>query len=256
MTQPPRPARTARRFSRRSKVIAIVAAVVLLLAVIVVVLDVGLRAYAEGQVRQKIDESLPANVAGDVAVSIGGGSFLLQYVAGSFDEVTLTSDDLSVDGVPVAATVVANGVPTDSAKPVAHVSATLDLSQQAVNSFVSIPGSDEVVLGDGTVGYSGSFDIFGLELGYDVTASAAPSGPDVLLTPNGANLRAGSANVDVSGALKAVVAKPVPICVAKYIPQGVQLTAITPTAGHVQVTAEAANLLLTPDALRTTGACN
>ncbi|RFA14507.1 hypothetical protein B7R22_09810 [Subtercola boreus] len=250
--------RTAKRapLRLRTRVIIGIAVAVVLLVVAVVVADVALRSFAEGKVRDSILQNLPSNVTGDVAVTIGGTSFLQQYLAGSFDDVTLASTNLSVGGVPVAATVVAHGVPTDQAKPVAEAVASLTLSQGAVNSFLTVPGSNEIVLGEGTIGYSGSFDVLGLTLGYDAMATATPSGPDVLLTPTGATLSAGSASIDVGGALKAIVSKPVPICVATYLPERVQLTSIEPSTGQVTVTAEATNLLLSADALNTTGTCN
>jgi hypothetical protein len=243
------------RARKRGRVIAIVVGAIVLLGVILVVADFGLRAYAEGQVRQAITSNLPSNVTGDVEVHIGGGPFLLQYATGTFSEVTLTSTNLQVNGVPAQVTVVAHDVSTDQSKPVPRASATLTLDQAAVNSFLSIPGSNEITLGDGTVGYSGQLNVFGLTFGYDATATATPQGPDVLLTPTGAKLTAGSASLDVSGALKTVVSKPISICVAKYLPVGVQLTSITPTVGQVTVTAEATNLVLNEDALTTTGSC-
>ncbi|GGF25752.1 hypothetical protein GCM10011399_19030 [Subtercola lobariae] len=236
--------------------IAIVVGAVVLLAVILVVADFGVRAYAEGRVRQAVIDNLPASVTGDVDVSIGGGPFLLQYATGTFSQVTLTSKNLQVNGVPAEVQVVAHDVSTDTSKRVPRASASLTLDQAALNSFLSIPGSNEITLGDGTVGYSGQFQVFGLTLGYDATATAAPQGPDVLLTPTGAQLSAGSASFDVSGALKAVVSKPISICVAQYLPAGVQITSIAPTNGQVTVTAEATNITLSEDALKTTGSCD
>ncbi|UFS60038.1 LmeA family phospholipid-binding protein [Subtercola endophyticus] len=241
---------------KRGRIIAIVAGTVVLLAIILVALDFGLRAYAESQVKSAVLENLPSTVTGDVDVNIGGGPFLVQYLSGTFSDVTLTSKNMQVNGVPVQISVTANDVSTDSSKPVPRASATLTLDQAAVNTFLSVPGSNQIMLGDGTVGYSGTVNVFGLTLGYDATATATPQGPDVLLTPTGAQLSAGSASIDVSGALKSVVSKPISICVAQYLPEGVQITSITPTAGSVTVTAEATNLTLSEEALKTTGSCD
>lgn len=235
--------------------IVIVVGAVVLLVVVLVVADFALRVYAQGQVRQAVVDNLPQSVTGDVDVSIGGGPFIVQYLSGTFSEVTLTSKNLQVDGAPVQATVTAYDVSTDQTKPVPRASASLTIDQNTANTFLSIPGSDEITFADGTVGYTGQLNIFGLALGYDVTATAAPQGSDILLTPTGAQLSAGSTSFDVSGALTAVVSKPVSICVAQYLPAGVQITSITPTNGSVTVTAEATNLTLTQEALATTGTC-
>ena len=127
-------------------------------------------------VRQAVVDNLPSTVTGDVDVSIGGGPFLVQYLAGTFSEVTVTSKNMQVNGQPIQVSVTANDVSTDSTKPIPRASATLTLDQAAVNSFLSIPGSDEIVLADGTVGYSGQVQVFGLTLGYDATATAAGVG--------------------------------------------------------------------------------
>ncbi|QWT23569.1 DUF2993 domain-containing protein [Subtercola sp. PAMC28395] len=241
---------------RRNRVIAIVVAASVILGGVVVVADFGLKAFAEGQIRTAIVKNLPSNVTGDVSVQIGGGSFLAQYASGSFSEVTLNSDNLTVNGVPLKAHVVAHDVSTDQTKPIPRASGTLTLDQEAVNSFLSIPGSSEIVLADGTVGYQGSFQLFGLTLGYDATATAQPVGGTVQLTPTGATLSAGSASLDVGGALKTIVSKPISICVAQYLPKSMQVTAITPSVGSVAVDLSATDLVLTEDALKQTGSCD
>ncbi|MEA9985203.1 MULTISPECIES: DUF2993 domain-containing protein [Subtercola] len=240
---------------RRSRVLTGVAIAVVVVAGGLVVADVGLRSFAEGQVRRAMLDRLPSNVTGDVTVQIGGWSFLEQYASGTFDEVTLTGAGLAVDGTPLQAKVVANGVSTDQSKPVPRIAATLTLDEAAVNRFLSIPGSNSITLGDGTVGYQGSVSVLGLSFGYDATATATPSGADVLLTPVNAKLSAGSASFDVSGALKAVVAKPISICVAKYLPPRVEITGITPSPGQVTVDATATNLVLSAASLSATGSC-
>ena len=255
--RPPSPSSVASAPPRRRRrwPFVVIGAVVLV-AIILVVADFSVRAYAEAQVSKAVVENLPAGVAGEVDVNIGGGPFLLQYATGTFSEVTLTSKNLQVNGVSADVQVVAHDVSTDSSKPVPRASATVTLDQNAVNSFLSIPGSNEITLNDGTIGYSGQLQVFGLTLGYDATATATPQGPDVLLTPTGAQLSAGSAKFDVSSALKVVVSKPISICVAQYLPAGVQITSITPTSGSVTVTADATNITLSEDALQTTGSCD
>ncbi|MCU1480139.1 MAG: hypothetical protein JWQ19_925 [Subtercola sp.] len=255
-SQPPHSGAQQGRPRRRGRIIAIVVGAVVLLAIILVAVDFGVRAYAESQVKSAVRENLPSTVTGDVDVSIGGGPFLLQYLSGTFSEVTLTSKNMQVNGVPVQIAVTANDVSTDASKPVPSATGSITLDEAAVNSFLSVKGSNQITLANGTVGYSGSTQVFGLTLGYDVTATATPQGPDVLLTPTGAQLKAGSSSIDVGGALKAVVSQPISICVARYLPEGVQITSITPTPGSVTVTAEATNLTLTEDALKTTGSCD
>jgi hypothetical protein len=222
----------------------------------VAVADAALRGYAEGRVRDELAQSLPANVSGDVEVRIDGFSFLQQYLAGRFDHVVVTAPSLAVDGVPVSAEVVASGVPTDLGKPVDSLRAKLTLSESAVNSLIEVPGAAELRLEDGSVGYDGSASFLGFSVQYLVTAGVTSTADSVVLTPETASLSSGSAVVDASGALKAVLDKPIPVCVAEYLPRGIELAAIAVAPGTATVQLSAQDFTLDEASLGAVGACS
>lgn len=240
---------------RRKKGIVVVLAVVLVLVAAVVVADVGLRAYAEDRASTEIASSLPDTVDGKIDVTIGGFSFLQQYLSGSFDQVTLDAPELSVDGVPIDAHVVATGVPSDLSKPVDAVSARLSLSEDAVNSVIQVPGAATLTLDDQAVGYDGSTTVLGLTLKYLVTAGVSVTGDSVVLTPETAKLTAGSTVFDASSALNSILDESIPLCVADRLPQGVELTSLSVAPGSATVTLGASDFTIDETSLRTMGAC-
>jgi hypothetical protein len=243
------------RRRRRGVGVVIALVVVVVLAVGVVVADVSLRAYAQDRAASEIAASLPDTVEGDIDVSIDGFSFLQQYLSGTFDRVELDAPALTVSGVPVDAHVVATGVPTDLSKPVGAASATLTLSQDAVNSVVEVPGAATLTLDDQAVGYDGSISFLGLSVDYLVTASVSVTPDSVVLSPQKATLTAGSAVVDASDALDAVLDESIPLCVASYLPQGVELADLTITPGQATVVLRASDLSIDETSLSTLGVC-
>lgn len=240
---------------RRRRIGVVIALVVVVLVVVFVIADIALRAYAENRATSEITSSLPDTVEGDIDVTIGGFSFLQQYLSGTFDHVTLDAPALSVDGVPVDAHVVANGVPTDLTKPIGAVSATLTLSEDAVNSVVQVPGSATLTLENQTVGYDGSISFLGLSLDYLVTAAVSVTPDSVVLSPQTATLTAGSTVVDASDALTAVTDESIPLCIADYLPQGVVLKKLTVAPGSATVTLGASDFTIDETSLRTVGTC-
>ncbi|MCS5715064.1 DUF2993 domain-containing protein [Herbiconiux sp. CPCC 205716] len=230
--------------------------VVVLLAVLVVVADVAFRAYAENEAATQIEQQLPENVDGDVDVSIAGFSFLTQVAAGRLGEVTLDAPALSVSGIPIAAHVVATGVPTDLTKPVDDVRASVSLDQSAVDAVVTLPGDATLALGDGDVSYEGSVDVLGLTVGYRVTGQVSASGTDVVITPQGAELTRGDSALDLGGLLEGVAGDPVTVCVAQYLPQGVTVDSLDIASGGATATVSARDFVVDEQSLRTLGTCS
>ncbi|SMG35788.1 LmeA family phospholipid-binding protein [Agreia pratensis] len=240
---------------RRRRGIVVVLTVVLLLAVVVVIADFGLRAYAEDRAKAEISSSLPDTVDGNIDVTIGGFSFLQQYLSGTLDQVTIDAPQLSVDGVPVEAHVVATAVPTDLSQPVGAISARLSLSEDAVNSVIQVPGAATLTLDNQAVGYDGSISVLGLRLQYLVTAGVSVTADSVVLTPETAKLTAGSTVVDASSALNAILDESIPLCVADRLPRGVELTSLSVTPGSATVALDASDFTIDETSLRTMGTC-
>jgi hypothetical protein len=221
-----------------------------------VVADNSARAFAENLIATEVKSSLPSNVSGDVNVSVGGFSFVNQYLSGRLDEVRITSSALMIQGVPVTASVVATGVPTDLSQPVDAIDATLGLSEAAVNQAAQVPGAGSLTLLDGSVSYTGALNVLGMSLSYTVRASVAPSaGNVVMLTPQEVTLAAGAGSLDLTGVLGGVKDTAVPICLASYLPQDLTISGVTVTSGSADVVLSGRNIVLSQENLSTLGSC-
>lgn len=221
------------------------------------VADAITRGVIEGTVADQIEQNLPENVEGTVDASIGGFSVLAQIVTGSLDDVTLRSDDLTANGVPLAVDIHGAGVPIDFAsRPVDRVEGTVTIAADAAAELIPLPaGAGGLVLGDGTVSYAGSIAIFGLSLDYSVTAEAVADGDQVLVTPTNVEIGSGGNSVDLSGVVQQISQQPIPVCVASYLPEGLEVSDITVTPSDARVTFESTTLVLDAESLQKTGSC-
>lgn len=239
------------------------AVIILVVATLVVVGGAYLAEYitrgvAEDAVAAAVESNLPSNVDGTVDVDIAGDWVLLQLIAGRMENVTLTSDDVTFDGIPVEnLAVTASGVPLDLAAAVETIDATVSLDSATLNQLLTLPGNDpEISLGDGTVGYDDTTTVFGIPIGYAVTAALAPDGTDLLITPQSSELTTEMGNIDVSGLVDRIVgAEPVRICLADSLPVGVSISAIEVRDGIADLSLAASDFTLAPSSFRTTGEC-
>ena len=246
---------------KRRRIGALVISIVLVAGLVVAffIVDSGLRALAEDRVKAEITANLPEGATGDVDVSIGGASVIAQYLAGSFDRVELDAPTFALDGVPAAVHVVASGVPVDRTKPVRVVTGTVDLGQESLNTLLAAgeTGDAELTLGTGEVSYSGTFPVFGFEIGYEATATPSTSADSLLFTPTGADLTSDAGSVDVSGVIPLILGQePLSICIAQYLPDGVTLAGVDVTPERARIKLESSTLMLTRQSLTTLGSCS
>lgn len=250
---PARPARR-RRALRRA-----------LLSVGVVVVAVGLffatdavvRQIAVNMTRDQIEKSLPSDVtAKNLSVTVDGFSVIAQLMTGRLEKVELRSSDVRVQGNRVSASVVARGVPLDSSKPVQQIEGTMVIGQDAVNAFVDLPNGTTVTLRRNEVGLKGTGQILGIDVGY--TASVSPvlqNGDTVVLTPVSVSVSAGGGAFDVTRFAKDLVPSSIPICVAQYLPKGVEATGLAVHDRSATVAVSARDLALDERSLQSRGSC-
>jgi hypothetical protein len=232
--------------------------IVVALGALLVVADIVVRGIAQERFSEQIRSNLPEGVDGEVDVTIGGFSVIAQYLAGTIDRVELSAPELTVNGAPIAVDVVGEGVPVDLASPVRSVSAVIEADQDAINQLIVIPDVEgDVTLGEGVVGYADTIEVFGLRLGYSVTARPTAAGDTVLLQPENVQVDAGGSGIDVSGLAERVLGDdPIAVCVAQYLPEGVMVNDIDIAAGTATVRLEAEGIMLDETSLATTGSCS
>jgi hypothetical protein len=251
--------KAARKRRRRGMGAFVMTALIVLgLVVAFFLVDAGLRSYAERQVKQEISANLPKTVTGDVSVSIGGLSVIVQYLTGNFDRVDLRSAALSVDGVPASVHIVATDVPLDKTRTVGAVRGLVDLDQKALATLLgdSLPNA-ELTLGTGKVNYTGTVDVFGFPIGYQATAVPTAEADSLLLTPSSARITSGAGSIDAGSLLSLLLGKePIRVCVAQYLPAGVTLSGVDVTPDRARITLASTTLKLTRESLTTLGSCS
>lgn len=252
----------AEKTKRRGLVpLIIVGVLAVLLVVAYFLIDGGLRAFAEDRAETQISDRMPASVTGDVTVEIGGTSVIAQFIAGSFDQVELTAPSLSVDGVPASVHVIARDVSTNTAKAIGSVTAAVDFDEDALNALVRASGNapDDAVmtLGDGTVDYTGSVSLFQFDLGYSATATVSAAKDTLNFTPTEATITSGVGNIDATPLVKLILQEaPFAVCVASYLPRGVELDTVEISPKKAHLTLESSTLRLTAESLTTLGSCS
>jgi hypothetical protein len=248
----------SRQRNGAARVWTTIVVIVVALGALLVVADIVVRGIAQERFSEQIRSNLPEGVDGEVDVTIGGFSVIAQYLAGTMDRVELSAPELTVNGAPIAVDVVGEGVPVDLAAPVRSMSAVIEADQDAINRLIAIPEVEgDVTLGEGVVGYADTIEVFGLRLGYSVTARPTAAGDTVLLEPENVQVDAGGAGIDVSGLAERVLGDdPIAVCVAQYLPEGVMVNDIEIAAGTATVRLEAQGIMLDEASLATTGSCD
>ncbi|UOE44588.1 LmeA family phospholipid-binding protein [Agromyces larvae] len=246
-----------KRPRRGARAVIVAAVVVVVIAVLLAAADAFARSATEAQLAETIERRLPATVQGDVRAQVGGASVLWQLVTGTATEVALTSEGLTVQGAPVGVEVVARGVPLRGEGVIDTVDATLTLDEDSLNALVRAqhaPGGFS--LGDGTVGYRGTLDVFGVTVSYEATARAEAAGDRVLLTPVGVEIGAGGVSVDAGDLVSRLLGgDPLEVCVADRLPEGAKLTSVQVTPERVRIEASAADVPMAAESLERTGDC-
>jgi LmeA-like phospholipid-binding len=241
------------------RVAVVLVALLVLLGIAAVVADGALRSYAEDRVARDIESTLPEGVDGNVDVTIGGASVILQYLSGSFERVHLVGRNLTANGTPLDADIEATGVPVDQDEPVDRAVGRFGIDEAALTGLLasSMDAPADVRLTRGALEYSAPLQLLGLELTYDVTAKPRIDGDTVVFTPTGATLSAGEGSFDVGDLLgrDRLESLAFPVCAAQYLPQGTRLTDLDLEPGRATVTVEGQSLSLRGDALSTVGSC-
>jgi hypothetical protein len=238
--------------------IVVVIGVIVVLVGAFLIADTIVRDVAEDRVAAQIEESLPDGVDADVAVSIGGASVIAQYLTGSFEHVDLRAPGASVDGIPLDVRVSADAVPLDPKQTIGRVVATIRIDADgaaALAKTAGLPGT--LTLGDDEVGYAGEATVLGFTIPYDFSVAPTTTAERVNLMPTSVNVDTGFLGVIdlralVTGFLQG---DPPSICVAQYLPEGVDLDRLAVTPEAATATLTSTTLRLDEASLQTLGSC-
>lgn len=238
--------------------------VVVLLAVVALAFgaDAALRSYAQSRMESEIAKALPAGVtAPGITVHVGGFSFIAQYLDGRFGQVEVDAPAITTDRGSVSATLEANDVQIDrsftTAPVLGSMHGTLHVSEAAVNALVALPDpTASIQLSAKTVTYLATAQVLGLPLSYSAAVRPVADGAMVRLYPESVNVTSGPVHFDVKSLLGGLFdGQPVNICVAPYLPDGLNIGDITIARSKAAISFDAQHFSLDPKTFSTHGTC-
>ncbi|MDF2491463.1 MAG: hypothetical protein K0R60_699 [Microbacterium sp.] len=212
-------------------------------------------------VQQQVVSRLDLAADQEVDVDIPG-SVLLQLAGGTIDEVTLSSDDVTVGDVTGDVVVRLDQLALWNGPTMADGTATVTLDEAQVRALLAtVDGlpAESIGLAEPDVTASTELSLFGaaIPLGLALTPSAAEG--DLVLTP--AALQLGGVDITADGVRDrfGTLADPVlqgwRVCVAQYLPAGVPLTAVRVQGAQLVADFAVDGALLTDESSRAKGSC-
>lgn len=231
--QPERPASPAapRRRRRWPWLVALVVVVVLAVAAWFIAESVARSVVTQTVREQAIAQlELPTDQPIDVVVA---GAVLPQLIGGTLNDITVSSDDVPLQGLVGDVRVHAQGVPIRGDAPIDRARATVRLDEQQLRDLLgTVEGfpADTVTLAAPNVAASTELSFLGLSIPIGLQLAPSAADGDVVLTPVSLSLGGNEVSADDLqerfGALAGSVVRGYTVCIAQYVPAALTLTAI------------------------------
>lgn len=203
--------------------------------------------------------SLPADQQIDIDLP---GAVLPQLIAGEFDALTVSSEDVAFGDLSGDIEVHATGVPVRGDTAVDSASATVTLDEDQVRALLgTIDGfpADTVTLDAPDIAVEFELQLFALTIPVGVALTPSAEAGKLVLTP--ASLRVADAEISADallrqfGAIASTVVRDWDVCIAEYLPAGLTLTGVEVQADTVVVDFDIDGAIATDPQLRENGTC-
>jgi hypothetical protein len=210
--------------------------------------------------QQVIDQlALPANQQIDVAVE---GAVLPQLIVGTIEDITVTSQDVTLGAFTGDVSVHATGVPTRGSGDIQKATATVSMDEAQLQGLLStVKGfpADSVGLADPDVTMSKTFTVFGASIPVGVGLTPSAKNGLLVLSPDyvkiaGAQLSAADVEQRFGTAADAVV-RDWPVCIAQYLPAGMKLSDVSVTGAHLVAHFDIDGAIIHDTSLQQKGTC-
>ena len=224
-----------RKRHRGRNTLIVIVVIVLVLVAAFFVGDYFAKKYATNYVRDQIASSLGLPSTAPVTVDLGSGSILLQAAAGHINDVNVTVDPITLDGLAGSATLIAHGVPLNQTTPVKSLDVKVYVPTSTIATAISrVPSlaalKPTVKLSGTHVAVTGTVYIFGFPQGIGATLT-----PKVTAGVPGFSID--TASFDGATVTSAVLDKYLPgltgllesgtsLCIANQLPKAFTLTSI------------------------------
>lgn len=249
---------------RRGWIIAlVVVGVLVVLAIVAFVIAEGFaKDYARDYVRTRIVEVLQLPPDAQVDVDLGGGSIILQALAGRVDTVDVEVPDVALGQLGGSLTLHGEGVPLESTAPVEAL--RIDFSVDAADLAALSGGADVAAPAfafvDGEVSLSSSIDLFGASIPLGFTMVPSAEAGDLVLTPTSISIgdevfEAGVNDGSFLGQIAAAFLQPQTLCIAGSVPQALTLEDAAVSGQELVLTFDGDGAALGGPEFATNGTC-
>jgi len=261
-TEPPADPAAAPKKKRRGWIIALViVAVLLVLGVIAfVVADLVAKSYARDYVRAQVIEVLQLPEDAPVEVDLGGGSIILQALAGRVSTVDVAVPDVAFGELTGDVRLHAEGVPLDETAPVETLGVEFALGADDLAALSGGGDAAPVFAFDGDdVTLSSEFELFGASIPWGLSLTPSAADGALVLTPT--SLTLGSQTFQSGdddsfwGQIVDQLLQPQTLCLASSVPEALTLTAASVDDEQVRLTFDGSGEALGGDGFRTFGSC-
>lgn len=219
------------------------------------------RGIVERTIREQVTKNLDLPVDQQIEVDVPG-AILPALIVGSLPEVTISSDDVPLNGITADLVVHASDVPIrgDGDWSGATVTATLDQTQvQALLATIDGFPASTVALAEPDIDVSMNLQLFTLTVPVGVGLTPAASAGKLVLTPDTLQVAGGEisaeALVDQFGAIGRTVVRDWEICVAQDLPAAMTLTDVHVKGQTVVADFEVDSSILHDASAREKGTC-
>lgn len=249
----------AARPPKRRRLPWVLLIVVAALALLVVAAELIARSVLPGIVRGIVIEQLdlPADQQLDVEAR---GILLPQLLAGRLDELHLSSDRVTLEGVTGAADVTATGIPLGGGD-LASANGTVRIDQTQLTALIAESGLpiESLTLEEPNAVASGSIGFFGTKIDLSLTLTPGVKDGEITLKPVSASVAGAVFDVqqlhDRFGSIAAQLTRTQQFCIADQLPAGLTLTGLKIEGSEAVIDIDVDGAIATDPALQEPGVC-
>ena len=236
--------------------------------VVVIVLFGGAAFAGEWLARDLVERGVRTQLASELGVPVDQaevqieGLVIPQLISGRFDEVSISAQDVSLQGFAGDVDVVARGVPLLADGPLDSAQATVTLDQQQLQTLLAgVEGFPEESLGLAAPDVAITFELnlFGVAIPVGVGLTPSAANGALALTPASLSVAGGSADAqtlrDQFGGLADAVLQTWQVCIASSLPAGLTLTDVAVAGDEVVARFDIASGILVDSSLQEPGVC-
>ena len=242
--------------------VLIIVGVVVVLAIVAVIAESLARQQASAVIADQVRSALQLEPDHPVEVTIEGASVLWQAANGHLDAVTAEAPDVAFGELVGDLTLIAKGIPLDVTQPTDSVQAVYRVAESdvaAIAGFLAGTVVNDVQLDEREIRFQTAFSFFGVD--FSVGLGVTPSVQDGQLAFTPSSVVLGDERLDAAdlqqqfGPIVDPLLTSQLFCVAQYLPQALDLTAVQVGDEQLVVVFGARGVALGGPEFSTLGSC-